>query len=681
MRNCVKSEIVHMPPKIEAENDNQPRPDINEYIHDTWQKLSFTHEDLFLGGARDTLLPHNEGDPYYVYVSDKEDLEALSEYYANVRKRVINKIRKGEITDFTEDDVLDIKVSRLPRDENGKIHIKPNEHGILHIPQRGVSPGLDRYSKGTFYNWDSAFMIRGMIQDGMADLAKDMLDNLLYEIDHYNGPMNANSTFCLSIGEDGELQKPRSQLPLVASKALIIYRNWDQLDHPPKEDKDTWLKRTITLAEKHHKHWMTPPHYDERTGLSKFSTDHTKPGVEVLYAEPDHYRHAYETLRDMFERSKKSTVPLENRTYQERKDAYYAELYLQKDANGKPVQYTQSAATGNISGLTEEFFKGDWAMRESGFDPSRRFGFMNVDIINHIPVCLNAFRKKMEDDLSELHKILSEKEPNNPQWSEGKVRWKNAAEATKKAIQEHLWDDGAPQFVGDDPMNEADPMPASYRDLNINPLADAYQIGKFRRYNFITASASTLWAGITTKEQTAQIIERVLPLLESEYGIKTSTRESGCQWDGEISFSPNEIMMAEGAEKGGYYHTALRLRKKRVRAIEEEYERSGYIWEKMEVALGTHHTSQHIGDGIGYAENDRGFGWTIAEYIDAKKAIVRLEKKIACEVLEEPCITTSFMVKAKGIAEPAKDAHLAHLAHKQSNPALSQSSQEYTHVS
>ena len=642
---------MQITPIEEAEAFVGPRPNIDDYIHNTWEALSFDPEDLFLGGARDTLLPHNPDEPCIVYISEKENLEKIQQYYAKTRQRVIEKIRNGEIAGFEESDVLNIEIKRLPHD-------KP---GILHIPKRGISPGLDRYSKGTFYNWDSAFMIRGLIQDGRADLAKDMIDNLLYEIDHYDGPMNANSTFCLSKDENGNLRKPRSQLPLVASKALIVYRNWDRLDNPDQEDKIKWLKKAVELSEKHHEHWMTGPHYDEATGLSKFSTDHTDPGVEVIHAEPDHYRHAYETLREMFERSKNSKVPLENRSYQERKDAYYAEIYLQKDAQGNPVQFTQSIDTGKVSGLTGDFFKGDWAMRESGFDPSRRFGFMNVDIINHIPVCLNTFRKKMEDDLSELYKILAEEEPDNPQWRDGIARWANAAQDTKNAIQEHLWDDGAPQFPDDDPMNEADPMPASFRDLNINPLAKQYQIGEFRRYNFVTTGAAALWTGTATEEQAEQIIENVLPLLERDYGVKTSTRASGCQWDDDITFSPNEIIIAEGAEKYGYYYTALRLRKKRVRAIEEEYERSGFMWEKMEVAKGTHHTSQYIGEGVGYAENDRGFGWTLAEYIDAKKAITRLEKKIAGKYLDEPCITTSFMVKAKGIAAPAKDAHLAYL--------------------
>ena len=643
---------MRIPSIEEAEAFSGQRPSIDDYIHEMWEVLSFDHEDLFLGGARDTLLPHDPNEAHYVYVSEKENLAEVQDYYLQVRATVIDKIRNGEIEGYAEGDVLDIEIKQLPHD-------KP---GILHIPKRGLSPGIDRYSKGTFYNWDSAFMIRGLVQDGMVDLAKDMVDNLLYEIEHYDGPLNANSTFCRSKDAQGNLRKPRAQLPLVASKVLNVVCNWSKLKSEGGESKLEWLKRATALCEKHHEHWMTGAHYDEATGLSKFDTNHDLPGVEVIYAEPGHYRHAYDTLYDMYERNKNNKTHIADRLYQERKDAYYVENFLAFDEqDNTPVAFSQNAETGEVRGLTPAFFRGDWAMRESGFDPSRRFGFMNVDIINHIPVCLNAFRKNMEDSLSELHKILAEEEPDNPQWKEGVSRWSVAAQKTKAAMQEHLWDDGSPQYNDDDPKNENDPMPPSFRDLNVNPLAEKYQIGKFRRYNFVSTSAAPLWTGIATDQQAAQIIENVLPLLERGYGVRTSTRHSGCQWDYEITFSPNEVMMAEGAEKSGYYHTSLRLRKKRVHAIKKEYERTGFIWEKMEVVEGTCNTGQYIGKGIGYASNDRGFGWTIAEYIDAQHAISRLEKKIAGEDPSEPNIVTSYLVKSEGTTMPAKDAHLAHL--------------------
>ena len=48
--------------------------------------------------------------------------------------------------------------------------------------------------------------------------------------------------------------------------------------------------------------------------------------------------------------------------------------------------------------LTTLFYKGDRSMRESGFDPSDRFGKFNVDIIHYNPVCLNSLLYVMERD-------------------------------------------------------------------------------------------------------------------------------------------------------------------------------------------------------------------------------------------------------------------------------------------
>ena len=47
--------------------------------------------------------------------------------------------------------------------------------------------------------------------------------------------------------------------------------------------------------------------------------------------------------------------------------------------------------------LRDLFYKGDRSMRESGFDPSNRFGPFSVDIIHYDPVCLNSLLYLMEN--------------------------------------------------------------------------------------------------------------------------------------------------------------------------------------------------------------------------------------------------------------------------------------------
>ncbi len=47
------------------------------------------------------------------------------------------------------------------------------------------------------YGWDSYFIIRGLLRDNRGELAKGMVENFFYEIDHYGGVLNANRTYYL----------------------------------------------------------------------------------------------------------------------------------------------------------------------------------------------------------------------------------------------------------------------------------------------------------------------------------------------------------------------------------------------------------------------------------------------------------------------------------------------------
>src|SRR5262249_47865462 len=58
--------------------------------------------------------------------------------------------------------------------------------------------------------------------------------------------------------------------------------------------------------------------------------------------------------------------------------------------------------------LTDLFYKGDRSMRESGFDPSNRFGPFSADIIHYTPVCLNVLLYRMEEEASRIQSRLGD---------------------------------------------------------------------------------------------------------------------------------------------------------------------------------------------------------------------------------------------------------------------------------
>ena len=66
--------------------------------------------------------------------------------------------------------------------------------------------------------------------------------------------------------------------------------------------------------------------------------------------------------------------------------------------------------------LTAEFFAGDRAMRESGFDTTFRFGPFSADTENFAPMCLNSLLYKYELDLAHLATLIG-KTAEAAQWT------------------------------------------------------------------------------------------------------------------------------------------------------------------------------------------------------------------------------------------------------------------------
>ncbi len=60
--------------------------------------------------------------------------------------------------------------------------------------------------------------------------------------------------------------------------------------------------------------------------------------------------------------------------------------------------------------LTADFYKGDRAMRESGFDPSFRFGVFDGSTHHYAPVCLNSLLYKYERDMERFAEMLGKPE-------------------------------------------------------------------------------------------------------------------------------------------------------------------------------------------------------------------------------------------------------------------------------
>ncbi|MBD2314147.1 alpha,alpha-trehalase [Desertifilum sp. FACHB-1129] len=404
------------------------------------------------------------------------------------------------------------------------------EPGLLYLPHPYVVPG-GRFNE--MYGWDNYFIQLGLWRDGERSLAQNLTDNLLYEIQHYGKILNANRTYYLQ----------RSQPPLLTQMILATYER--------SQDR-TWLASTVSCIEKLYQDWISPPHLHEPTGLSRYFELGEGPAPEAISDERDE----------------------QGRTHYDRAIEYY-------QTHEVTAYDVRQFYDRDRHCLTPLFYKGDRTMRESGFDPSERFGPFNVDIVHYLPVCLNVLLQQMEEQTAQIYQILDQPEIAQT--------WINRAIQRTQRINEYCWDEQA----------------GLYFDYN-------FQTQQRRSYEFAT-TFYPLWAGIASATQAQRLVEN-LPKFEAPGGLLTSTHVSGNQWDAPFGWAPLHHIAVAGLRRYGYYAAANRLACKFISLVAQEFERWGCIVEKYDVVRCTSQVSDEI--EFGYSSNEIGFGWTNGVWLE-----------------------------------------------------------------
>ena len=135
----------------------------------------------------------------------------------------------------------------------------PADAGLLYLPNPYVVPG-GRFNE--MYGWDSYFILLGLEADHREALAKGMVDNFLFEIEHYGAVLNANRTYYLT----------RSQPPFLTSMIRAVYENPASFAATPagRAEARAWLEHAYTLAEKDYSTWTRPEHQAGATGLARY---------------------------------------------------------------------------------------------------------------------------------------------------------------------------------------------------------------------------------------------------------------------------------------------------------------------------------------------------------------------------------------------------------------------------
>src|SRR5215467_4401510 len=192
---------------------------IQQYIHDAWPSLTRSMTDC--KSLSDTKLKSQP----VLFVP--KDYEMPAKEQAEISK-------------------CGVRIQKLLKTVLHLGDLKPADvgvHGLLYLPHPYVVPG-GRFNE--MYGWDSYFIIRGLLRDGRTELARNMIENFFFEIDHYGSILNANRTYYFT----------RSQPPFLTSMIQALYESESARGH---EDKQ-WLGRAYGYAAKDYDLWVQGVH-------------------------------------------------------------------------------------------------------------------------------------------------------------------------------------------------------------------------------------------------------------------------------------------------------------------------------------------------------------------------------------------------------------------------------------
>jgi len=433
--------------------------------------------------------------------------------------------------------------------------------GLLYLPHPYVVPG------GFFnemYGWDSYFIVLGLVADHRTGLARDMVDNALFEVEYYGGVLNANRTYYLS----------RSQPPFLSAMMSAVLG--DPASFHSNADMQAWLAQAYPLAVRNHDIWTRTEHRAGNTGLARYFDLGSGPVLEARDA--DYYRGVIKWLL---------AHPSENSGYlvkasQHPDDAEAAQL---KTASCD-VRASKVCADAWLGGfrLSADYYLGDRAMRESGFDINFHFGPFAGSTHHYAAVGLNSLLYRYEMDLHDFALKLGK--------TTEAAHWENVAQARKQAMDRYLWH----------------PDAGIYMDYD-------FVTGKPASYPYIT-TYYPLWAHAASAQQAGAVRDH-LSIFERPGGLAMDDHASGAQWDEPFGWAPTNWLAVAGLDAYGFHDDARRIAGKFCATVDRGVAADGTIREKYNMVLGN--ADVHI--SAGYTQNVVGFGWTNGVYLKLQEIL------------------------------------------------------------
>jgi alpha,alpha-trehalase len=443
-----------------------------------------------------------------------------------------------------------------------------NRHGILSL---ALQPGAEGGYAGVpfvvpggrfneMYGWDSYFEALGLLRDGRLDLARAMVDNFVYQIEHYGKILNANRTYYLT----------RSQPPFLTSMALAVYGAL-----PKDAESKRWLKKVFQAAILEYQGvWMNEEHLTA-TGLSRYFGRGLGPPPEV---EPGHFDEIYQPFAES------------------------------RGMDLKQFEVRYQSGEVKIPKL-DRFFVHDRCVRESGHDTTYRWeGDRCADFVT---VDLNSLLYKTEIDIARtIQGEFGGTFKGIGGASETSSEWYRRAAKRKSLITKYLWDERSGMFFDYDLSRERRypyvsattfyPMWACHKDDPQTRLLTKDQAAR------LVASALPQ----------LEMPGGVAASAEQSRGPLSTSRPAR-QWDFPYGWPPHQMIIWEGMQKYGFDTVAQRLAYRWLYTITRNAaDYNGTIPEKMDVVKRSHQVFAeygNVGTKFSYITRE-GFGWMNASY-------------------------------------------------------------------
>ncbi len=462
----------------------------------------------------------------------------------------------------------DLHVEHLPVLITGPGQVKEKAiqpPGLLYLEHPYVVPG-GRFNE--MYGWDSYFILRGLLRDGQVDLARGMVENFFFEIEHYGAVLNANRTYYLT----------RSQPPFLTSMIMAVYEAEKTRGHADR----AWLANAYKYAEKDYEMWVSGHPFSGNDRPLALLRLWQRPVPEGLHDEISYY---HDVLAYFLKHNPHSSYLVESDKPGALPHPEYAvKVCADRDAaaDDSNCQHVKYIA------LSPDYYKGDRSMRESGFDISFRFGPYGADTEHFAPVCLNSLLYKTETDMEQISAWLGKKRES--------IKWQRRAQQRRRIIQKLIWNQQKGLFFD-------------------------YDFKSRKQSSYVYATTFyPLWTGVATRAQ-AQAVVKNLNLFEHEGGLAMSTQDTGVQWDYPYGWAPIQLLAVEGLRRYGYDAEADRISYKFLSMVLVNFERDGNLREKYNVVT----DSSNVDLTEGYRGNIIGFGWT-------ERCFSRATTRIECEV-------------------------------------------------